>query len=105
MLQKERKEKNKWAGMRKQEQISGLFSAGCAVLCRAEGCDWCSLLSPVPFHKCWVPQVTTKNSEKQQVCVINTAGEGWEEQRERSNPRQGSERGWLLFSFPLGMQI
>lgn len=45
-----------------------------------------------PFHKCWVPQVMVKKSEEQQVRVINTAGEGWKEQRERSNPRKGRER-------------
>lgn len=95
MPQKERKEKNKWAGMRKQEQTSGLFSAGCAVFRSAEGRDRWSLFSPVqtlPFHRCRVSQVTVINSHKQQLCVINTAGEGWKEQRERANPRKGSER-------------
>lgn len=33
-----------------------------------------------------------KNSEKQQVCVINTAGEGWKGEKGRSNPRRGSGR-------------
>lgn len=40
-----------------------------------------------------------RNSEKQQVCVVNTAGEGWEEQRARSQPRKGSE-GMAAFSSP-----
>lgn len=45
-----------------------------------------------------------ENSEKRQVCVRNTAGEGWKEQRERSKPRKGSER-MVAVEFPLGMQI
>lgn len=94
MLQKESKEKTKRAGMRKQEQISGFFSAGRAVFHSAEGPDPWSLFSPVqtlPFHKCWVPQVVVINSDEQQLCVINTAGKGWKEQGKRSNPRRGSE--------------
>lgn len=35
--------------------------------------------------------------------MVNTAGEGWEEQRARSQPRKGSE-GMAAVLFPLGMQ-